>query len=80
MAALNKVELLPWDCWGLIFNNYISLPPDDLSLLDRLADLTEEDVPDFDAVRQLYESDPRLRVGDSVQSYVNGQMLATELG
>lgn len=80
VAALNKVELLPWDCWGLIFNNYISLPPDDLSLLDRLADLTEEDVPDFDAVRQLYESDPRLRVGDSVQSYVNGQMLATELG
>ena len=79
VAALNKVELLPWDCWGLIFNDYVTLPPDDLSMLDRLADLTEGDVPDFDAVRQLYESDPRLRVGDSVQSYVNGQMVAIEL-
>jgi len=80
VAALNKMELLPWDCWGLIFSDYVTLPPDDLSLLDRLADLTEGDVPDFDAVRQLYESDPRLRVGESVQSYVNGQMVAIELG
>jgi hypothetical protein len=79
VAALNKMELLPWDCWGLIFDNYVSLPPDDLSLLDRLADLTEGDVPDFETVRQLYESDPRLRVADSVQSYVNGQMVAIEL-
>ena len=74
VAALNKVELLPWDCWGMIFMEYASLPPDDLSLLDRLAELTCSDVPDFAMVRQLYESDPRLRVGESIQSYVNGNM------
>jgi Transglutaminase-like superfamily len=74
VAALNKVELLPWDCWGIILTEYATLPPDDLSMLDRLADLTCADVPDFDMVRQLYESDPRLRVGDSIQSYVNGDM------
>jgi len=79
VAALNKMELLPWDCWGLILNEYASLPPDDLSLLDRLADLTEADVPDFDSVRQIYESDPRLSVRDSVQSYVNGSMKQVEL-
>ncbi|HEX2991169.1 MAG TPA: transglutaminase-like domain-containing protein [Anaerolineales bacterium] len=74
VAALNKVELLPWDCWGLILADYASLPPDDLSLLDQLADLTHTDVPEFDRVRQLYESDPRLQVGSSIQSYVNGAM------
>ena len=74
VAALNKVELLPWDCWGMILTEYATLPPDDLSMLDRLADLTYTDVPDFEAVRQLYESDPRLRVGDSIQSFVNGNL------
>jgi len=74
VAALNKVELLPWDCWGMIFKEYATLAPDDLSMLDRLADLTCSDVPDFDVVQQLYESDSRLRVGESIQSYVNGNM------
>jgi hypothetical protein len=74
VAALNKVELLPWDCWGMILLEYASLPPDDLSMLDRLAELTCSDVPEFDRVRQLYESDPRLHVGESIQSYVNGNM------
>jgi hypothetical protein len=74
VAALNKVELLPWDCWGLILIEYNTLSPDDLSMLDRLADLTSMDVPDFETVRQIYESDPRLRVVDSIQSYVQGNM------
>lgn len=79
VAALNKVELLPWDCWGMILMDYATLPPDDLSMLDRLADLTSKDVPDFDLVRQLYESDPRLQVGESIQSYVNGNMELIQL-
>ena len=79
VAALNKVELLPWDCWGMIFTDYATLPADDLSMLDRLADLTCTDVPNFDLVRQFYESDPRLRVGESIQSYVNGNMEQIEL-
>lgn len=72
VASLNKVELLPWDCWGMILMDYAALPPDDLSMLDRLANLTYTDVPDFEAVRQLYESDARLRVGESITSFVNG--------
>ena len=74
VAALNKVELLPWDCWGMILMEYATLPPDDLSMLDRLADLTYRDVPDFDSVHQLYQSDPRLVVQESIQSYVNGNL------
>jgi hypothetical protein len=79
VAALNKVELLPWDCWGMILMDYASLPPDDVSMLDRLADLTCEDVPDFDTVRQLYESDPRLCVGESIQSYIDGNLELIQL-
>src|SRR5512139_776034 len=79
VAALNKMELLPWDCWGFIFEEYGTLPPEDLSLLDRLAGLTQVDVPDFDSVRQIYESDPRLCVGDNIQSYVNGNMIQVDL-
>lgn len=79
VAAHNKVELLPWDCWGMILTDYAALPPDDLSMLDRLADLTYGDVPNFALVRQLYESDPRLRVGESIQSYVSGNMQLIQL-
>ena len=74
VAALNKMELLPWDCWGMILTEHDTLPPDDLSMLDHLADLTSTDVSEFDSVRQVYESDPRLRVGDAIQSYVDGNM------
>jgi len=79
VASLNKVELLPWDCWGMILMDYATLPPDDLSMLDRLADLTYRDVPDFHVVHQLYESDPRLRVSESIQSFVNGNMQVVQL-
>lgn len=79
VASLNKIELLPWDCWGMILMDYASLLSDDLSLLDRLADFTCGDVPDVDMVRWLYESDPRLSVGDSIQSYVDGNMQLIEL-
>ncbi len=80
VAAINKMELLPWDCWGLILAEYGTLPHDDLSLLDRLAELTQADVPDFDRVRQIYESDPRLCAGGTILSYVNGNMVQVELG
>ena len=48
-------------------------------MLDRLADLTYTDVPSFDLVRHVYESDPRLYVGEVIQSYVNGNMERIEL-
>ncbi|MFO7584773.1 MAG: transglutaminase-like domain-containing protein, partial [Anaerolineales bacterium] len=77
VAALNKVELLPWDCWGLILKYQMDdnqLEAADLALLDRLADLTSGNVPDFEQVRQHYESDPRLRVEAEIQSYVDGRL------
>ena len=69
VAALNKMELLPWDCWGLINGEDAALTADDWSLLDRVAELTCGDVPDFETVRSLYEREPRLRSGHEIQSY-----------
>jgi len=44
---------------------------DDLAVLDEVASLSAKDIPDFDALRSCYESDPRLRVNGSLLSYVD---------
>ena len=78
VASLNKVELLPWDCWGIIEKPTLD-DPDDLTLLDRLADLTCGDVPDFESVRSFYESDARLHVPASIHSYLDSGMEIIQL-
>jgi hypothetical protein len=63
LAALNRVEMQPWDRWGLM------LPPDemlsdaDIALLDTVAHATVGALatPSADAVEALYAADPRLR-------------------
>lgn len=63
LAALNRVEMQPWDRWGLM------LPPDemvrdaDIALLDTVAHATVGAVATLsaDAVEALYAADPRLR-------------------
>jgi len=61
IAALNKVELLPWDSWGLIEKSDADLTAADLELLDQAALLTLGDEVDLGAVQHLY-GDPRLKV------------------
>jgi hypothetical protein len=78
VAALNKVELLPWDCWGII-EKPAENDLDDLKFLDTLAELTCGDVPDLQAVRTIYETDPRLQVSGTIHSYVNTDMETIEL-
>ena len=78
VASLNKMELLPWDCWGVILSEQLD-NPDDLSMLDEVAELTAGDVPDFDALRSRYESDPCLHVSGSLRSYVNGNMVEVSM-
>ena len=69
VAALNKMELLPWDRWGLIEGTDDSLSSADLELLDHLADLAVVDVPDFKTLQSLYENTPGLRVEGEIHSY-----------
>jgi hypothetical protein len=78
VAALNKVELLPWDCWGIIEKPEEN-DPADLTFLDHLAGLTSGDVPNMEAIRSLYESDPRLCVNGTIHSYINNNMETIEI-
>ena len=60
LAALNKVELLPWDAWGLIERPHATLTPADLALLDHIAALSLETNDAFADLRHVYTTDPRL--------------------
>jgi hypothetical protein len=78
VASLNKMELLPWDCWGVILKELLD-DSADLSLLDEVASLSAGDVPEFETLRGRYESDPRLRVNSSLLSYVDGHMVEVQI-
>jgi len=79
VAALNKVELLPWDGWGIIEKRDEEMTGDDLALLDRVAVLTGDDIPEADQVRRLYEDDARLRVPGRIRSYTRQGVQEIEL-
>ena len=64
LAALNKVEMLLWDGWGLAAR---APEGDDLALLDRIAALTSQPDPDRAELARLFD-DPLLRVPDAVMS------------
>jgi hypothetical protein len=58
--SLNKIELLPWDGWGLMAGPEDVVSSDDLTLLDQIAALTLAGDSAYDDIRSLYASDPRL--------------------
>jgi hypothetical protein len=64
LAALNKVELLLWDGWGLATR---APEGDDLALLDRIAALTSQPDPDRAELARLFD-EPELRVPGRVTS------------
>lgn len=64
LAALNKVEVLPWDGWGDGLAGPDD-PPD--ALVDEVAGLTLSD--DLAAIRERYASDPDLRVPSRVLAF-----------
>lgn len=61
LASLNRMEMLPWDVWGLMSMDDASITDETKSLLDKVAALTLTDDA-FGNVREIYESDDRLRV------------------
>lgn len=79
LAALNKVEMLLWDGWGLA--DRPTADDADLALLDRVAGATATPDPDLDELRGLYEEHSQLRVPSTVVSYspLTGQPRAVTL-
>ena len=68
-AALNKIELLPWDAWEVHKKRSDVLTPDERSFFDRLAHLTTGGDALFGELQVgFYESDRRL--DQSVHSYL----------
>jgi len=66
VAALNSMEMLPWDCWGAMPKPGEPIDDERAALFDRLAALTRD--PDFPQplLTETYESDDRLRVPGTV--------------
>ena len=79
VAALNKVELLPWDCWGVIEKPALD-DPGDLAMLDKLAELTAGDVPELERVQAMYNADARLRMDGTVTSYTGNGPEVVQIG
>ncbi|WP_437653292.1 transglutaminase-like domain-containing protein [Sorangium sp. So ce1182] len=70
LAALNLMEMLPWDDWGAIVGPDEPLRDDQLALFDRLAAVTRSPDAAFAELRSLYEGDERLRVPQTVFNVV----------
>lgn len=72
IAALNKVELLPWDVWGVMRGPGETPASDELRALDELAALSAGDAPGIAEIRRRFASDARFRVPASITSYTAG--------
>jgi hypothetical protein len=72
LAALNRLELLPWDGWGLMLRlgQEDACDPADQALLDRVAALTQAG-DDLEGLRELY-AHPELRVPETVLNLERG--------
>jgi hypothetical protein len=70
VAALNKMEVLPWDQWGAMPRDDAQLDDDHLAYFDRLATLTRTPDESFDKLCVIYESDERVRVPPTVYNAV----------
>jgi len=73
LAALNKVELLPWDDWGLLRELDDGDESSHGDLFDRAAALTQAGDDGFDALRTLYDADPGLHVPGRVHNFQTGK-------
>jgi hypothetical protein len=66
LASLNKVEMLPWDTWGGQPQPNARLEVSELTLFDKLADLTRTPDAKFERMCSAYDADDRLRVPPQV--------------
>jgi hypothetical protein len=76
-ACLNKVELLPWDGWGMKIGPFDPVPDEMAAVLDDVAALASGD--DTGAIRARYEADDRLRVPSDITSFRDGLAVPVHL-
>ncbi|MCP4753776.1 MAG: hypothetical protein GY866_23070 [Proteobacteria bacterium] len=71
LAALNKMELLPWDCWGLIEGGDQDISDGNNALLDRIAEHTATAGVSHDKLRDVYQKESQLKVPAVIRSYLD---------
>lgn len=76
VAALNKMEMLPWDVWGAIPKADTPMSEGELAFFDTLAALTRAGDGSFAELRRLYENDERSRVPANVFNAILGRVEA----
>jgi hypothetical protein len=73
VAALNNMEMLPWDVWGAMPAPDETITGEQNALFDRLAGLTGDPDAAFAELTAAYAGDPRLHVPDSVYNAVRNR-------
>lgn len=66
VAALNKMEMLPWDVWGAQPKPDEAFDNEQLTYFDQLAPLSRDPNASFDELRKLYAEDDGLQVPATV--------------
>lgn len=65
LASLNRLEMLPWDVWGMMPRPTATISDDDREFLDQIATLTLGGDDEIAAVREIYD-DPRVKVPSKI--------------
>ena len=65
LASLNRVEMLPWDVWGMMPRPTGTISDEDKTFLDRVAALTLGGDDAIAALREIYDN-PRVKVSRKV--------------
>ena len=73
LASLNKIEMLPWDVWGMGWGPHEQPTDDQLCLFDTVADLTVDPEARFAELRSRYQTDPSLRMDGTVFNVLRGR-------
>ena len=66
LAALNKVEMLIWDCWGMMHVPEHEISKEELSLLDNIAKMLSNPDDCFSEHSALYARHPQLTVSKQI--------------
>jgi hypothetical protein len=76
LAALNKIELLPWDVWGLAPGGDRAFGEAELARLDEAAAIGRAPEADFARLQALYRATADLRVPERVLNVQTGALEA----
>ena len=69
LAAQNKMELLNWDCWGLMLSEVETHTDEQRRLLDKVALLTQAGSEALSEIQAIYEAQPFLKVPRVITCY-----------